>query len=306
MPAASGRLMTKATTRRTREFYARATAMTAVGRHAPLVVELPDDTDELAAVTQGLLIYDAVASDFYACELSEDRQSAIHIRPVEEVLDGILALDERPLSVARPPERRLAARCHHFVRLLVAILRAKGIPARVRVGFGAYFNPGHFEDHVLCEYWRGDEQRWVLVDPQFDQIWRERLSIGHDHLDVPRDRFLVAGEAWERCRSGAAEPARFGIGHTEMYGLWFVAGSLVREIAALNKVEVLPWDAWGAQPHPDETLSDDQLAFFDELAALTRDPNQSFDELRERYEADHRLRVPGTVFNAIRGRREAI
>jgi hypothetical protein len=43
--------------------------------------------------------------------------------------------------------------------------------------------------------------------------------------------------------------------------LWFVAGSLVRDVAARNKVELLPWDAWGAQPQPDETLDDDQLAF---------------------------------------------
>ena len=107
-----------------------------------------------------------MASDFYGCELTEERQGAIHIRRIEELIDAILALDERPLSLARPPDRRLAARCHHCVRLLVAILRAKGIPARVRAGFGAYFNPGHFENHVLCEHWSGAERRWVLVDPQ--------------------------------------------------------------------------------------------------------------------------------------------
>jgi Transglutaminase-like superfamily len=288
------------------EFYARATAMTAVGEHKALVDELPSEIDELARITQGLLIYDVVASDFYGCELTEERQSGIHIRPIEDLINGILALDERPLSIARPPDRRLAGRCHHYVRLLVAFLRAKGIPARVRCGFGAYFNPGYFEDHVLCEHWSGAAQRWVLVDPQFDEVWRERLSIEHDHLDVPRDQFIVAAEAWEMCRSGAADPARFGIGHTQMYGLWFIAGSLIREIAASNKVEVLPWDVWGAQPRPDESLSGDQLAFFDELAALARDPDESLDQLRERYEADDRLQVPATVFNALLGRPEAI
>jgi hypothetical protein len=159
---------------------------------------------------------------------------------------------------------------------------------------------------VLCEHWSGDEQRWVLADPQFDEVFRERLSIGHDHLDVPRDQFIVAAQAWERCRAGALDPARFGIGFAQLYGLWFVAGSLVREVAALNKVELLPWDVWGAQPQPNEALDEDQLAFFDELAGLARDPDKSFDELRERYEADDRLRVPGTVFNAILARPEAI
>jgi Transglutaminase-like superfamily len=211
--------------------------MTAVGRHTALVEALPSDLDGLVRVTQGLIIYDAVASEFYGCELSEERRRAIHIRPVEEVLDGILALDPRPLSAARPPDRRLAGRCDHYARLLVAVLRAKGVPARVRCGFAAYFNPGYFEDHMVCERWSAGERRWVLVDPQFD-------------------------------------------------------------------VEVLPWDVWGAQPQPDQTLQEDQLAFFDELAALVRDPDDSFDELRERYEADGRLQVPTTVFNAILGRAE--
>jgi hypothetical protein len=288
------------------EFYACPSAMTAVGRHTALVEELPGDIDGLARVTQGLIVYDAVASEFYGCELSEERRRAIHIRPVEEVLDGILALDPRPLSAARPPDRRLAGRCHHYTRLLVAVLRAKGVPARVRCGFAAYFNPGSFEDHMVFERWSAGEQRWVLVDPQLDEVFRERLKIGHDHLDVPRDQFIVAAEAWERCRSGAAYPARFGIGFAQLYGLWFVAGSLVHDVAAPNKVEVLPWDVWGAQPQPGQTLGEDQLAFFDELAALARDPDDSFDELRERYGADGRLQVPTTVFNAILGRAESI
>lgn len=304
MSAANRQPITTPGEPRALDFYADATAITALGRHAALVEDLPDDVAELARITQGLIIYDAVASDFYGCELSEERQRAIHIRPIEELLDAILALDARPLTMPRPPDRRLAGRCHHYTRLLVAFLRAKGIPARARCGFGAYFNPGYFEDHVLCEHWSEGEQRWVLADPQFDEVFRERLSIGHDHLDVPRDQFIVAAEAWERCRNGAADPGRFGIGFTQLYGLWFVAGSLVRDVAALNKAEVLPWDAWGAQPRPDEALSDDQLAFFDELAALAREPDGSFDELRQRYEADDRLRVPATVFNALLGRPE--
>jgi hypothetical protein len=289
-----------------REFHALAAGVTMPGRHAAALQELPDDIGELVEIIQGLLIYDVVASDFYGCKLSEERQRAIHIRPVEEVLDGILALDQRPLSDARPPEGRLAGRCHHYARLLVTVLRVKGIPARVRGGFGAYFTPDSFEDHVLCEYWNAGQRRWVFVDAQFDEIFRERLSLGHDHLDVPRDQFVVAAEAWERCRAGGADPGRFGIGFAGQYGLWFVAGSLIRDIAALNKVELLPWDVWGAQPKPGETLNDRQLALFDELAELAREPDEAFDELRERYRSDERVKVPGTVFNAILERPETV
>jgi hypothetical protein len=59
-------------------------------------------------------------------------------------------------------------------------------------------------------------------------------------------------------------------------------------------------------PRPDQSLSDDELGFFDRLAVLTRAADASFDELRRLYQGDERLRVPDTVFNALLNRSEAI
>jgi len=49
----------------------------------------------------------------------------------------------------------------------------------------------------------------------------------------------------------------------------------------------------------------EQLSFFGRLAALTREPDASFEQLRELYGGDARLRVPSTVFKAILNHREA-
>jgi hypothetical protein len=215
------------------------------------------------------------------------------------MLDRLFALDSRPLTTPRPVETRLVGRCHHFMWLLIAALRARQVPARARCGFGAYFNPPYFEDHWVCEYWHEAEARWILVDPQFDDVWRERLKIDHDVLDVPRHRFLVAGEAWGQCRRGDLDAQKFGIDFVNLRGLWYVAGNIVRDLAALNRVEVRPWDVWGAQPRPNQTLNDTELAWFDELAALTRQPDKSFDQICKVYSADTRLRVPAVVFNAL-------
>ena len=62
----------------------------------------------------------------------------------------------------------------------------------------------------------------------------------------------------------------------------------------------------GAMPRPGEALKGDRLAFFDRLAAVTRAPNASFEELRKLHESDDRLRVPPTVFNGVLNRPEAI
>jgi hypothetical protein len=287
------------------DFYSRPVGMTFAGAFAPLLAALPNEVAALVRIVQRLAIYDVVAPDFYGFKIPDERHNEIHIRPVEKMLDRLLAIDGQPLTIARPVEKRLVSRCRNFLLLLLSILRAKGIPARARCGFGAYFNPGYFEDHWVCEYWDAGEKRWVLVDAQLDEVWREKLKIDFDTLAVPRDRFLVAGDAWAKCRTGEADPSKFGISFVNLRGLWFVAGNLVRDVAALNKMEMLPWDVWGAQPKPDEQLNHPQLEFFDKLAALSCDPDASFDELHKLYAEDN-LRVPPTVYNSLLNRKETI
>ena len=94
----------------------------------------------------------------------------------------------------------------------------------------------------MCEYWNADWERWVLVDAQLDDVWRKRLNIHFNNLDVPRDQFVTAGEAWKKCHDGSEDPSRFGISFVKLYGLWFIAGIVLRDFASLNKVEMLPWD----------------------------------------------------------------
>lgn len=289
------------------EFYKNPGAMTSAGKYAAALAKLPSDPAALAAVVQGLTVHEYVAWDFYGFSVPEKRKSESHIRPAEKMLHRISELGSEPLVVPREPEKRLVGVCHHFVVLLTAMLRAKGVPARARYGFGAYFNPGFFEDHSICEYWNAAESRWVLVDPQFDEVWRARLGIGHDVLDVPRDQFLAGGDAWAKWRAGEADAAKFGIFRGGSRGSWFIAGVLIRDLAALNKMEMLQWDAWGGMPRPDESqLTDEQLALFDRITAVTLDPDASFGELRKLYEEGDRLGVPPTVFNAVLNRPEAI
>ena len=283
-------------------YYVQSGSMTDVGQHA---AALPDDVAALAKIIQGLAIHQYMA-EAYGFEVPEARKAESHIRHAAKILDRILALDDRPLSMARPPEKRVVGVCHHFALLMTAMLRAKGIPARYRCGFGAFFNPPFFEDHVLCEYWNRAESRWVQVDPQLDAVWRGGLKLKFDPLDVPRGQFLQTADAWTRCRNGKADPGKFGIFVGDLRGLWFIAASLIRDAAALGKMELLPWDCWGIMPHPGQELDAGQLAFFDRLAALTATPDASFGALQALCEKDERVRVPKTVFNALLSRPEAV
>jgi hypothetical protein len=216
------------------------------------------------------------------------------------MLDCIAAHDARPLSQPRPAAERLVGVCRHFTLLHVAMLRRQGVAARARCGFGAYFEKGKFVDHWVSEYWNEPERRWVLVDAQLDARQRELFKIAFDPLDVPREQFLIAGRAWELCRAGTADPAAFGI--LDMHGLWFIASNVIRDVAALNNHEMLPWDIWGAMTRDDSAID---LGLIDRLAALTRDPDANPDALRAAY-ADKRVAVPDTVFNAVLNRADPV
>lgn len=284
-------------------YYTQQSIATSPGRWDSLLDQLPASPAEIARVVQGLLIYEWVAEPFYGVSIPDERREESHIRSVEALIDGILALDDQPLTTRRAPQRRLVGICRHFMVLSVAILRHHGVPARSRGGFGNYFGTGKYEDHWVCEYWDSTAGRWKLLDSQFDEAFIRALGIDHDITDVPRDRFLTSADAWQACRTGRAEPDDFGI--DTMRGLWFVAGSLMRDLATLNKVEVLPWDVWGAQPPPDTELDEDTAAFFDGIAALTADPDAHHAEIRRRFESEP-LKVPATVYNATLQRRDRL
>ena len=285
------------------DFYSRPGPMTDPGEHAALFDALPGDIGELAKVVQGLLLHEHWAGA-YGQTLSSERRDEGHLRSVKAMLDQIIGHDPRPLGEPRAPEDRLIGNCRDFSLLTTAILRRHGAPARARCGFAAYFEPGRFVDHWVCEVWNGATQRWMMVDAQLDELQCDRLKPDFDVLDTPRDRFLVAADAWTACRTGEADPKAFGI--FDMWGLWFIAGNLLRDTAALARTEMLPWDVWGAMSASDEELDAERLALFDTVAALGQEGDDAFDERAALYAAVDRLRVPDTVFNAIRGRPEAV
>ena len=130
----------------------------------------------------------------------------------------------------------------------------------------------------------------MLADAQLDALQREVLVIPFDPCDVPRDQFLVGGKAWQMCRAGQADPDHFGI--FDMHGMWFIRGDLVRDLLALNKIEILPWDGWGLISKDEQDISADDMALLDRIAALTLVDDPPFADVRAIYEGDARLRMP--------------
>jgi hypothetical protein len=267
---------------------------------------VPADIDRVVEVVQGLLVYDAVAPAFYGVELEPEQAEAIHERDTAHLLAIARALDGRPLDEPRAPGGRVGARCHIYSKLTVALLRGAGVPARARCGFGAYFRPGWYEDHWVAEYWHTVDSRWRMVDAQLDATWRKMLGFAGDPLEITGTEFVTAGAAWQAWRRGDLDAARCGLSGIDEHGAHWIAGNLRLDFAALNKVEMLPWDVWGAHWEPGERPTDAQLALFDGVAELTAHVDDRFHDVRERYATDEQLRVGNEVFNVLRGRVEAV
>jgi hypothetical protein len=293
------------------KYYSEPSSITDIHKYGEFVDWLTDDVRAIAQVVQGILIHDAWL-ERYGTHYRDEQTCPGSIAYMEDILEKAYELDSGSLAIPRPPEKRVIGCCREFATLFCAILRQKGIPARSRCGFGAYFAPGYYEDHWICEYWDYEADHWVKVDPQMDPFQQSYLQLEFSPLDIPDEQFLVSGKAWKLCRSGALDAQRCGIsanpldfGLEALYGLWFVRGNLLRDFAALNKVETVPllirlgkhltWDSWRLVGAPDYELDPLDYEILDEVAELSCSPDRHFEELRTTYQASQDLQPPEEV-----------
>jgi hypothetical protein len=279
------------------EFYKQQGQISDPGAYLSFLNNLPGDVPGLVQVVQGLTLHIFWAEN-YGFQPTPARQAEVNLRWIEKRLQATLELNPFPLTQVRPVDKRLLGNCRDFSTLLAALLKHKGIPARARCGFATYFIPNHFEDHWVVEYWNFDQCRWILVDAQMDNLQREHLHLPFDPLDVPRDQFIVGGRAWQMVRQEGYDPNQFGI--FDMVGLGFIRGNLIRDVASLNKMEMLPWDCWGlilADKLDDPT----DLELLDQLALLTCWDVPEWEQVVSLYKNDPRLKIGGSITSFIQG-----
>jgi hypothetical protein len=147
-----------------------------------------------------------------------EQTADLELRSVTEILT---VAAERCLLEGDTTQIKVGGLCRDFAILAASSFRARGIPAR------------------LCEW--HDGQRWKRLDVEFAATGGASFNT----LDVPREQFLTAGEAWFRIKGEPGLASRFGVSSLNLGGEWFIAGSLFRDLAALRRLELKPWDYWG-------------------------------------------------------------
>ncbi|MFF4506245.1 transglutaminase-like domain-containing protein [Streptomyces sp. NPDC001401] len=280
-------------------FYATHSTFSDPGELADYYADLPRDPAQLARISRDLLIH-RLEGDLFGHTHPADRlHNDAETRYIDDILRILVERNDAPLHVRREAGDRFVGICRDFSLLLCSFLRQAGIPARIRSGFADYFGSDGFHcDHVVTEYW--DEERgWLFADAQLaDPRITANWNADFDPMDVPRDRFLVAGKAWRAIREDGADPKTFGLHPPEEGPFWgerFVAGNIRLDLAALNKVETLLWDVWGEdEGEPGEPLPESSRAFYDRVAPVVSG-DVSFDAARKLFAEDDTLRTPKTV-----------
>jgi transglutaminase superfamily protein len=281
-----------------RTFYTTQSATSAAGDLTKLLDPLPPDPPSVVRVVSRLVIHPVALA----------RNGVVHphvaardaeARDVRELLRRLGERDPVPLEVARPVERRIVGTCRHYALLATSIFRHHGIPSRVRVGFARYFVPGFHEDHWVCEY--RDESGWRLLDAELgEEAVAKQYAIDFPPTDVPRDRFLTAGEVWRGLRRREIDDATCGVSFIPaVRGAWFVGASILRDLAALNGRELMPWDYWGLARdfRPGTTIPPASATRLDHVADVLAGSAPEWSAVRELYEGAQDLRVPPTVLS---------
>jgi len=277
------------------DVYRTHSSMTDPGKNAKRLAAIPNEPAAMVKCVQGLLMHGGLCW-LYKHEPSKEQLGGESIHRAEAMLDRIAALDDRALVEPRPLNKRLIGNCRTFAVLLTSVMREKGIPARVRAGFATYtWGRGKFENHWICEYYDSSAKRWIRVDAQIDDRQRDLMKIGFNTLDMPEGAFLAGGSGWQDCSNGKTKPEDYGLGGPKGWnpvGWGMVRGTLLTDIMALNKVEVLPWDTNELGNKDQSALTEEEVKLLNRLAEVSISPDKDFKAPRSLFLGSPSCRMP--------------
>lgn len=277
-------------------FYQQQSIFSNPGNHVQHYQILPDNLEQLRALTQGLLLHFADNA-----VISQNRMMELDYRYVSAILRQLLAVNSTELAQERDPKERVISCCRDFALLLCSILRYQNIPARVRFGFSTFHLPLFHHDLSMLEYWHEPTETWRLVDVRTNEIFVKRLNlkIDFDIYDAPEYAFMTAGQAWKLCRQNRKSASVFGTGLLQRISGWyFIRNKLLQDFASLNGYEMLSWDVWGMmlQSDGDAFMQDkEQVDLLDEVADLIDTKNPDFGSVRRLYQSEQGVQVPEKI-----------
>jgi len=156
---------------------------------------------------------------------------------------------------------------------MAAILKVKGIPCRVRSGFGLYFKE-HSGDHWINQYWSKKEKRWITFDSDgfFDDV------LDFDQYNIPDGKFGWAADSWLGLRSGKLKSKEI-TSASGFKGRGPALWAIFQDFHCLMNNEILYTQSPSYIYGKFHKLTEKDFKEIDRLAKLMLDPDKNFDAL---------------------------
>jgi hypothetical protein len=118
------------------------------------------------------------------------------------------------------------------------------------------------------------------------------MTVDADAKRVDIHDFEIAGGVWLAARQGQIAPQVYGF-HI-WWGLEYVVGNLCHDLWASLNEELIYWEGPELMHRGPDQLSDEEMAFVDDLARLLQHPEDNLDELAK-------LRAKHPLLQNVRG-----
>ena len=82
--------------------------------------------------------------------------------------------------------------------------------------------------------------------------------------------------------------------------------NVLRDLASLNKVELLPWDLWGVLLKRDEEMNAEDWALVDHAALAAQNVYGDFEGMQALYQGEAQLRVPQVIQSWVNGAMQTV
>jgi len=219
------------------------------------------------------------------CEVTWYRQGEDDYFPTAAaMLAELYHRDPRGFVPDRAVEDKLVVTCRFVAILMASILKARGIPARVRAGYAPYICSDRIEDHWITQYWHAPEERWITIDA--DTSLENRPF---DPFDMPPDTFGFAANTGLAVREGRQDANAYTV-HS-MSALEDLATQVFCDFHCLMNNEITYTQAPVFVAIDFSTIEEDKLQAIDAFARLMQQPDENFAQLQTIWETKRDFRL---------------
>lgn len=282
------------------DFYLQTSSYTDTGLYgAKLKKALPDNVREIGLLIRNNITHRKVLENHRsgvetAPQYGDMTKVPWYRQPEDDIyitaaamLNELFRRDKKGLHMKRKEADRLVVTCRYVSVLYAALLKLKGIPARVRSGFAPYVTSGKKSaDHWTVEYWNYDQNRWAMAD--VDASLEGHITF--DPYDVPLGTFDFSANAWLESRKGRMNPSYFW-NASNHDGLMVISWELFYDFHCLMNSEIIylhvPEFIYGQF----DQLAEKDLEDIDQLAVYMQKPDEHFDKLQDLWEKEQKYRV---------------